>query len=126
MNSKKIFTPDEALKILNDVYQMIVNKDKYHMKKNKKPLNSDTIKSFYEAFYGGFSILLRSPNLSDSIKYDIIAKKNMIDKLYLTNITYEEFNMLKSLKRNANNNASKTNSNLANLAANMTNLKLPK
>ena len=119
MNSKKIFTPEEALKILNDVYQMIVYKDKYHMKESKKPLNSDTIKSFYEAFYGGFSILLRSLNLSDEIKYDIIAKKNIIDQLYANNTTYQTFNMLKKLKRNAN-------SNLANLAANMNKLKLPK
>ena len=81
MNSKKIFTPEEALKILNDVYQMIVYKDKYHMKESKKPLNSDTIKSFYEAFYGGFSILLRSLNLSDEILADMFLSMVNLKKL---------------------------------------------
>lgn len=43
MNSNnKIFTPQEALKILNEAYEMIVNQNKYQMKNIKQPIDLNT------------------------------------------------------------------------------------
>jgi len=98
-NNNKIYTTSETLTLLNNAYKIIVEKEKYHMKNSKSPIDLDSIKSLYAGFYAGFKLLLKSPDLPDDIKFDLIAKKSIIDKLYISNITYPELNMLKkSLK----------------------------
>ena len=166
-NKNKKFTPQETLQIVNKAYNMIVNQKKYQMKNNKKPINLTTKKSLYNGFYFGFILLMELPDLPSDIKSELIAKKNMVDLQYSSNITYPKNNDLKISKRAANqtlkmneylnkkaknltnlqalelkaevfelNNSEKkklknlqqlkTNSNLANLAANMENLTLKK
>ena len=92
-------TPRKTLTLLNNAYKIIVEKEKYHMKNSKSHIDLDTIKSLYAGFYAGFKLLLKLSDLPDDIKFDLIAKKSIIDKLYISNITYPELNMLKIEKR---------------------------
>jgi len=113
-NNNKIYTTSETLTLLNNAYKIIVEKEKYHMKNSKSPIDLDSIKSLYAGFYAGFKLLLKLPDLPDDIKFDLIAKKSIIDKLYISNITYPELNMLKILKNNANRQNTENLKKLAN------------
>jgi len=113
-NNNKIYTTSETLTLLNNAYKIIVEKEKYHMKNSKSPIDLDSIKSLYAGFYAGFKLLLKLPDLPDDIKFDLIAKKSIIDKLYIRNITYPELNMLKIHKSVANKQITENLKKLAN------------
>jgi len=123
-NNNKIYTTSETLTLLNNAYKIIVEKEKYHMKNSKSPIDLDSIKSLYAGFYAGFKLLLKSQDLPDDIKFDLIAKKSIIDKLYISNITYPELNMLKILKNNANRQNTENLKKLANKYLNQKALEL--
>jgi len=123
-NNNKIYTTSETLTLLNNAYKIIVEKEKYHMKNSKSPIDLDSIKSLYAGFYAGFKLLLKLPDLPDDIKFDLIAKKSIIDKLYISNITYPELNMLKILKNNANRQNTENLKKLANKYLNQKALEL--
>jgi hypothetical protein len=110
MNNK--ITPRKTLYLLNFAFKILVEKEEYHMKNNKTPIDLDTIKSFYDGFYAGFKLLLELPDLPDNIKFNLITKKSIIDNLYDSNIKYPESNMLK-LKNNANKQNTEKLKNLA-------------
>ena len=50
-------TPHKTLTLLNNAYKIIVEKEKYHMKNSKSPIDLDSIKSLYAGFYAGFKLL---------------------------------------------------------------------
>jgi len=100
--NNEIITPKKTLELVNQAFEIIINQNKYYMKKNKKDIDLNTIKSIYNGFYAGFKLLLELPDLPSDIKFQLIAKKSIIDKLYFPNITYPEFNMLKLFKSDAN------------------------
>ena len=121
MNENKIFTHKEALKILNQAFKIILNQNNYHYIENtKKKIDLDTKKSLYKGFYAGFNFLMRLPNLTDNIKYDLIAKKQLVDSQYTKNIANTNFklNFLKNKanKKNTENLKNKTSKHLNNEA----------
>jgi len=102
-NKNKIFTPKEALQIVNQAYDIIVNQKKYQMKNNKKPIDLNTKKSLYNGFYAGFILLMGLPDLPDYIKHDLVVKKSIIDGKYSGNNKYPELNKLKFYKKLTDN-----------------------
>lgn len=113
-NKKNIFTPTKTLELVNQAFEMIVNQNKYHIDLNTK-------KSLYKGFYAGFILLIKLPDLPPDIKYQLIAKKNLVDLQYSSNITYPEYNKLKNHKRAANR-TQRVNEYLNKKAKNLTNL----
>jgi hypothetical protein len=114
MNENKIFTHKEALKILNQAFKIILNQNNYHYIENtKKKIDLDTKKSLYKGFYAGFNFLMRLPNLTANIKYDLIAKKQLVDLQYTKNIANINFK-LKNYKNKANEKNTKNFKNKAN------------
>lgn len=120
-NNNKIITPSKTLTLLNDAFKILVEKEKYNMKNSKTPIDLDTIKSLYTGFYAGFKLLLELPDLPDDIKFDLIAKKSIVDLQYSRNITYTENNMLK-ISKTAANKTQEINKYLNKKAKNLTNL----
>jgi len=120
-NNNNSITPKRAYEILNQAFEIIIDKKKYHMIKDKKDMDLNTIKSLYNGFYAGFKLLIKLPDLPSDIKYQLIAKKYMVDLQYSSNITYPENNMLKISKRAANQTL-KDNEYLNKKAKNLTNL----
>lgn len=120
-NNNNSITPKKTLELINRAFEIIFNKNKYHMIKDKKDIDLNTIKSLYNGFYAGFKLLIKLPDLPSDIKYQLIAKKNMVDLQYSRNITYPENNMLKISKRAANQTL-KINEYLNKKAKNLTNL----
>ena len=120
-NNNNSITPKRAYEILNQAFEIIIDKKKYHMIKDKKDMDLNTIKSLYNGFYAGFKLLIKLPDLPSDIKYQLIAKKYMVDLQYSSNITYPENNMLKISKRAANQTL-KINEYLNKKAKNLTNL----
>ena len=120
-NNNNSITPKRAYEILNQAFEIIIDKKKYHMIKDKKDMDLNTIKSLYNGFYYGFKLLIKLPDLPSDIKYQLIAKKYIVDLQYSSNITYPENNMLKISKRAANQTL-KDNEYLNKKAKNLTNL----
>jgi hypothetical protein len=120
-NNNNTITPHKTLTLLNNAFKIIVEKEKYYMKNSKSPIDLDTIKSLYEGFYAGFKLLLKLPDLPYDIKFDLIAKKSMVDLQYSSNITYPEYNRLKNYKSFANKTL-KYNKYLNQKATELTNL----
>ncbi len=119
-NSITPITPKKTLELVNQAFEIIINQNKYYMIKNKKDIDLNTIKSIYNGFYAGFKLLLELGDLPSDIKFQLIAKKSMIDLQYSRNITYPQNNMLKISKRAANK-TQKINKYLNNKAKKLTN-----
>jgi hypothetical protein len=85
-------------------------------------------KSLYKGFYTGFNFLMRSPNVKDDIKYDLITKKQLVDLQYTKNIeNIENINLnLKIFKNIANKKNTKIFRNEANKYLNNKTIKLNK
>jgi hypothetical protein len=129
MNENKKFTHTDALKMLNQAFKIILNQNSYHYIENtKKKIDLDMKKSLYKGFYTGFNFLMRSPNVKDDIKYDLITKKQLVDLQYTKNIeNIENINLnLKIFKNIANKKNTKIFRNEANKYLNNKTIKLNK
>jgi serine/threonine protein kinase HipA of HipAB toxin-antitoxin module len=98
--------PAIILNLLYKTYDVIINRLNYKNKNTGKEIGNDTLKSLYAGFYSAYIKLMESKIISDTIKKDLIAKKQILDIIFKKNITdrkkNKELNVLNSHKSVAN------------------------
>jgi len=74
-NNKNWTDPKIVLDHLNKLYEYITNNLKFKHKITNQPINTNTLMSYYSAFYVGYSWLIPKNLISGDLKKDLIAKK---------------------------------------------------
>jgi len=86
LNNENFNDPKIILNLLNKTYEVITNRLNY------KEIGNDTLKSLYAGFYSAYIKLMKSKIIPDAIKKDLIAKKQILDIFFKTNITDRKIN----------------------------------